>query len=181
MADDIGVVVYRRRQMRLRRRDALFRDRTNPLEKFDDVELFTKFRFRREFILQLTNQLEPELKTEKRYYTAPPCLQVLIVLKYLASNTLMDTTGELFGVDKSTVSRVVSRLLKILHRRASRAVCFHDVDTAKQTVKTIYNKWGIPNIVGFIDGTLIKIARPHKDEEVYVGRKRHHAINVQVM
>ena len=58
MVYDIGVVVHRRRQRRLRCRDAFFRDGTNPLEKFDDVELFTKFRFQREYILELTNHLK---------------------------------------------------------------------------------------------------------------------------
>ena len=39
---------------------------------------------------------------------------------------------------------------------------------------------GIPNVIGFIDGTHIAIKAPIKNPEVYVNRKKFHSLNVQV-
>lgn len=39
---------------------------------------------------------------------------------------------------------------------------------------------GLRGVVGAIDGTHIRISRPHVNEEVYVNRKGYHSINVQV-
>ncbi|XP_057366734.1 putative nuclease HARBI1 [Daphnia carinata] len=40
---------------------------------------------------------------------------------------------------------------------------------------------GLRGVVGAIDGTHIKISRPHKDEIFYVNRKHFHSINVQAI
>ena len=39
---------------------------------------------------------------------------------------------------------------------------------------------GIPNVIGVIDGTHIRIRAPMKHPEVYVNRKKFHSLNVQV-
>ena len=41
--------------------ERVFRDRINPLDVFDDVELFTKFRFRCERILSRTDAIHDEI------------------------------------------------------------------------------------------------------------------------
>ena len=51
-----ALILLRYRQRRLLRRNRIFRDRTNPLHKFNDLELFWQFRFRRADILQMTNE-----------------------------------------------------------------------------------------------------------------------------
>jgi len=57
-----ALIQLRYRQRRLLRRNRIFRDRTNPLDKFNDLELFWQFRFRRADILQMTNELKEELE-----------------------------------------------------------------------------------------------------------------------
>ena len=57
-----SLILPRYRQRRLLRRNRIFRDRTNPLDKFNDLELFWQFRFRRADILQITNELKEELE-----------------------------------------------------------------------------------------------------------------------
>ena len=46
-----ALILLRYRQRRLLRRNRIFGDRTNPLHKLNDSELFWKFRFRRADIL----------------------------------------------------------------------------------------------------------------------------------
>ena len=68
---------------RARRRERLFRDRSNPLELYDDVEIYTKLRFRRHDLLDLTRELGPDLEFEwkqPRKGSLPALLQVLILV-----------------------------------------------------------------------------------------------------
>ena len=59
-------------RQRLLWRNRIFRDRTNPLHKFNDLELFWQFRFWRVDILQMTNELKEELKHLNRKGALPP-------------------------------------------------------------------------------------------------------------
>ena len=67
-----ALILLRYRQRRLLRRNRFFRDRTNPLHKFNDLELFWQFRFRRVDILQMTNELKEELEHLNRKSALPP-------------------------------------------------------------------------------------------------------------
>ena len=66
-----ALILLRYRQRRLLRRNRIFRDRTNPLHKFNDLELFWQFRFRRADILQMTNELKEELEHLNRKGALP--------------------------------------------------------------------------------------------------------------
>ena len=70
-----ALILLRYRQRRPLRRNRIFRDRTNPLHKFNDLELFWQFRFRRADILQMTNELKEELEHLNRKGALPPVLQ----------------------------------------------------------------------------------------------------------
>ena len=67
-----ALILLRYRQRRLLRRSRIFRDRTNPLHKFNDLELFWQFRFRRADVLQMTNELKEELEHLNRKGALPP-------------------------------------------------------------------------------------------------------------
>ena len=67
-----ALILLRYRQRRLLRRNRIFRDRTKPLHKFNDLELFWQFRFRRADILQMTNELKEELEHLNRKGALPP-------------------------------------------------------------------------------------------------------------
>ena len=67
-----ALILLRYRQRRLLRRKRIFRDRTNPLDKFNDLVLFWQFRFRRADILQMTNELKEELEHLNRKGAQPP-------------------------------------------------------------------------------------------------------------
>ena len=61
MADPYVMLTRLRRQgRRALRRERLFRDRVNPLDKFDDVELLRKFRFRRADIMGIVDEVKLE-------------------------------------------------------------------------------------------------------------------------
>eukprot|EP00745_Piridium_sociabile_P037868 TRINITY_DN69115_c0_g2_i3.p2 TRINITY_DN69115_c0_g2~~TRINITY_DN69115_c0_g2_i3.p2 ORF type:complete len:110 (-),score=7.55 TRINITY_DN69115_c0_g2_i3:1065-1394(-) len=105
-----ALMFFQVRQRRQLRRNRIFRDRMNPFDLYDDHELFRKFRFRRQHIWELTNEVEGEIRLQNRGFTLTPLQQVLVTLRYLATSSFQDVCGELVGVDQSTVSRAVSRV-----------------------------------------------------------------------
>lgn len=46
---------------------------------------------------------------------------------------------------------------------------------------SFFNKFGIPGVLGCIDGTHIEIVRPILHEERYFCRKHYHSLNVQLV
>ncbi|KAL8582677.1 hypothetical protein ACOMHN_050420 [Nucella lapillus] len=82
MADPLLLVLMRRRNQRVLRRNRIFRDRINPLDKFDDVEILCKFRFRRADILRIVDDVEDELRHVSRLGSLPPSLQVWSLIEF---------------------------------------------------------------------------------------------------
>ena len=73
---------------RAMRRERICRDRTNPLEIYDDLELIEGFRFNRRTILQITQLLQDDLESSTFHNKAIlPLFKVLISLKFVASGS----------------------------------------------------------------------------------------------
>jgi hypothetical protein len=70
--------------MRAIRRERIFRNRTNSLEIYDDLELIERFRFDRRTILQITHDLESSTFRNK---AIPRLIKVLISLRFFASGS----------------------------------------------------------------------------------------------
>lgn len=41
------------------RRERVFRDRTNPLDSLDDLQLYSQYRFRRNELLEMVQEIRP--------------------------------------------------------------------------------------------------------------------------
>ena len=70
-----AVVVWRSQHRRNLRRNRVFRDRKNPLDMYDDVELYDKIRFRRLDILAIVDELLNDFRlprsTRDKHHKAP--------------------------------------------------------------------------------------------------------------
>ena len=100
-----GVVVAHRYRGNLQR-ERVFRDRTNPLEIYDDIELHARFRFRRIHILSIVDEVWDAIEYPvTRQGSLSGLLQVLIALRFFATGCFQNLVGEMIGVDKSTASR----------------------------------------------------------------------------
>ena len=65
------------------RRQRILRDRTNPFDIYDDVELFARFRFWLEDIVTLVDLFGDELEHPlPRGGSLPPLMQVLVALRF---------------------------------------------------------------------------------------------------
>ncbi len=53
MAGLLGVIYYNRVVQRAMRRERIFRDHINPLDRYDDVDFRTRYRLRRETVMDI--------------------------------------------------------------------------------------------------------------------------------
>ena len=87
-----------------RRADRVFRREID-----DDTELWKRYRFGRETINFIVNLVQDEISPEtNRNHAVSATNQVLITLRFLASHSFQQVTGDtLASLDKSTVSRII--------------------------------------------------------------------------
>ena len=166
------------RWRRAYRRERLLRDRLNPLEFYDNVEIKEYFRFERENILIIAGELHGALQhVTGRGKSLAPIQQLCVALRFFATGCMQLSLGGWINIDQSTVSRAVWTVtLAILDRYPD---SFQINDTCKHG---FFEKFGIPNIIGCVDGTHIEIKRPANRNfpDEYVNRKMKTTINVQV-
>ncbi|KAL4721611.1 hypothetical protein ACJJTC_011664 [Scirpophaga incertulas] len=77
--------------------------------------------------------------------------------------------------------RVVTKALNEEHFR-KKYIRFPHIREERNIVQHgFYQKFGIPGVLGCIDGTHISILRPVNYEERYFNRKRYHSLNAQIV
>ena len=109
------VVVWRRQHRRNVRRKRIFRDRKNPLDMYNDVELYDKFTFRRHDILTIVDELLDDLEyPDKRQGSLPATLQAIVALWLYATGCFQNLVADTIGIDQSTASRTIHRVTNAL-------------------------------------------------------------------
>lgn len=159
----------------------IFRDRSNPLDYMNDIELIQKYRLDRRSILQVCDELTEGLRRHtRRSVPMSVSLQVMVALRYYATGSFQSALSDVHGVSRMTVSRCVHRVSHELSRRLHQHIRFPS--TAEEIIHVkqgFYSIGHFPNVVGAVDGSFIPIIAPSVDEHLYVTRKGFHAINIQ--
>lgn len=162
------------------RRERRYRQHGINIDGLFDAELRARYRFGREAINYITNLLRDDLlRDTKRNHSLDPQHQVLIALRFFASGSFLQVIGDTFGVDKSTVSRVITGVSAALVRKQHQFIQWPSDEETFNIKHQFYLKAGFPCVIGCVDGTHIRIQAPHLNENNYVNRKRYHSINVQ--
>ena len=87
---------FPRRLLFPHRRPRLFRDRSNPLETLEEDEVFERFQFHPQTIMYLIGLLPNLAHPTKRNNPLPPLIQVLLCLRYLATDAIHLLIGDSF-------------------------------------------------------------------------------------
>ena len=162
------------------RRERRYRPRGLNIDGLYDNELRARYRFGRNSINYLTNLLREDLvRDTQRGHALEPEQQVLIALRFFASGSFLQVIGDSFGVDKSTVSRVVRDVSLALNRKRHQFIKWPSNDEVDKNKNNFFSQAGFPGVIGCIDCTHVRIQAPHGNENNYVNRKRYHSINVQ--
>lgn len=94
------------------RRERVFRGRSNPLDLYDDVDMFKKYRFNRAGVIFLMTELQNNLEHATKWSKAlPASLQLFVALRFFATGSVLDSAATFHGCSIATVSRVVRRVV----------------------------------------------------------------------
>ena len=92
-----------------------FCDRTQPLEIYDDVDMFKKYCFTRAGVISLIDRLGGQLEHQtRRNHAVPPSLQVFVALRFYATGSVLDNSAVHHGVSIPTASRIVRSVTQVL-------------------------------------------------------------------
>ena len=140
-----------------------------------------RYRFGRASIDFILDSIEDGLKRKtKRNHALKPIDQLLIELRFYASGSFLQVIGDTIGVDKSTVSRVVYDVSRLLAAKQAQFIKWPtDVAEINENKNGFFRRRQFPGVIGCIDGTHVRILAPHSHENDFVNRKGFHSINVQ--
>ncbi|XP_053383749.1 putative nuclease HARBI1 [Mercenaria mercenaria] len=164
------------------RRERIVRDRTNPLTYFDDDEFLQRYHLSKETVLELTNMIGGDIHGWNGQYYIPPLLQILITLRFFGTGSFLNVIGDLVGVHKSSVSRIVKSVSGAIAALRRRFIVFPTDNAATRIQRDFMNVGRIPGVIGAIDCTHIPILCPGGDKaELFRNRKGYFSINVQAV
>ena len=167
------------------RRERLFRDRSNPLDYLSDEELYQKYRFTREGMYFLCDLLQLDVRRPtNRSKAVPGPLVVCTALRYFSTGCFQRVVGDCMDIQlsQSTVSNCIRTVARALSSHCDTYVKFPS--TGPEILRNQQEFFGfrnIPNIVGLIDCTHVKIIRPKENEDIFVNRHGYHSVNVQMI
>ncbi|XP_061191721.1 putative nuclease HARBI1 [Saccostrea echinata] len=166
---------------RAKRRERVFRDRSNPLDTFNDTEVVARYRFPRRYIFELVDLVQDKIQhPTTRSYAIPSHIQVLTTLRFLAKGEYLSEVGDLHGISISSASRIVTSVCSALCESLDNVKFPETNEDLAKVKEDFYQLASFPNVVGAIDGTLIPIQGMTGDEEPnLICRKGFSAINVQ--
>ena len=162
--------------LRRRRRERRFRAGTrSKIDEFTDDELRARYRFRRESILFITNLVAGDIsRNTRRNHALPPLQQVLIALGFYASGSFLQVIGDTFGVDKSTVSRVITEVSRALTAKQPLFIKWPSTNDECTTIKNeSYSRGGFPCVIGCVDGTHVRLQAPSQHGSFMVAVCNH--------
>lgn len=92
----------------LMRRPKVFRLRSSPLDIWDEEDFRKRYRISKETVVWIVTEIEDGLKRlTPRNYAVTPLEQFLITLRFYATGNMQQCSGDLSGVSKSTVCKIV--------------------------------------------------------------------------
>lgn len=112
----------------------------------------------------------------------PPHLQVLLAMAAMASGSHQMEVADSYDVSQQLISIVLARVSRALAGLAREYVKFPSPNALTTVIEDFYAIAGMPGVIGCIDCTHIKIARPpREDSEVFRCQKGFFSINTQAV
>ena len=153
--------------------ERIYRERTNF--DFDVSDFQERFRVSHHLLECLTNKLAENLIYDsERNMALTVKQQLLLTLRFLASNGFYNLTGDAHGIHKSTVCRTVKRVTRSINNLYNEYVRF-PTNCSPQFCFEIAN---FPSVCACIDGSYVKIKCPSTNESQFVNRHGQHSLNV---
>ncbi|XP_055370853.1 putative nuclease HARBI1 [Condylostylus longicornis] len=162
------------------------RDSFNPMELDNDV-FIRNFRLSKPAFLHVYNSIEDKLQLNIRQQAVPNIIKLAAALKFFAYGDYQTSFFENdldMGLAQSTLSYIFKEVFDALESNiCSKYINFeYKPDELRRVKDHFYEKYGIPNVIGCLDNTHLKIIMPKKDlRHLYANRKGFFSLNILVV
>ena len=168
------ISLYRRQSLR---RQRFFYDLQNPLELKSDEEIRRLYRFNRENLNTIICSLEGHIKTESRIHHGSALNKICATLQFLATGNFQTTTAAIYSLHRSSISRYYFEVVCVLCSQFNSVI----QTNFSHTKQAFYLSSQMPNIIGCIDCTHVRIVKPSTYGEEYFKRKNFTSINCKAV
>ncbi|XP_069695193.1 putative nuclease HARBI1 [Periplaneta americana] len=142
-------------------RPRILRDRSNPLQEYDNIDFKIRFRLSKDTFMALLHEIGHHIeKQTARSKAVSASNQLLIALRYYATGAFQTVIGDHIHVNKSTVCRIIRCVTVCIARMREQYISMpqgNSLQTVKQDFFSISN---FPNVIGAIDCSHMKIQSP---------------------
>lgn len=166
------------------RRQRRFLNPPKTFEKYNDFDFRNLYRFSKEqawIIISLIRDSVDCVELQGRLL--PIEEQILLSLRFFATNNFQKELGDSHGVHQTTVSRIVAHVSESICKLRTQFIKFPDCLRASALVKRRFKDIAnFPGVLGIVDGTHIRIMnQPGADGSLYINRKGWSSINTQIV
>ncbi|MGH0146719.1 UNVERIFIED_CONTAM: hypothetical protein FKN15_025991 [Acipenser sinensis] len=89
------------------RRERLFKDRHNPLENFNNTEVFERLCFHCEDVLTLVEMLKDDLEpAANRNHSIAAVIQDCVAIRFSATGSFLNVVGDFTAIHKSSANKL---------------------------------------------------------------------------
>ncbi|KAF6215836.1 hypothetical protein GE061_000171 [Apolygus lucorum] len=167
---------------RVRAKNSVFFEETVP--SYDETDFVSHFRVSSTVAHQISQRFERSHfynSSAGKYGHISPQKQVHIFLWFAGHQTasFLDVADR-FGITLSSLFRITRRLTMFLSSLSQEVIRWPNDDEKREAEEWFRSK-GFPGAIGTIDGTHIRVDRPHNDPDSYYNRKKYHSIQLQVV
>ena len=151
--------------------------------KYDDEQFRCRYRLTKAGFRDLLDIIRPEISAHNdRGKPIPADIQLLLTLRFYATGTFQLACGDLCEISQPSASRIIKRVSEAIARLRNNYITFPEGDGLDQVKLDFWRLCALPNVVGAIDCTHIKILCPGgANAELFRNRKGYFSINVQVV
>ena len=140
------------------------------------------FRVTRETFDYLCDLVRVNLQKQHTRFRSPVSMEerVGLALWRLATGNSYRSCGLQFGLGKSTAKSICSEFEQAISNLKDRFIKFPlTIQEIRNKMDEFEESYGIPQIMGAIDGCHIEINAPPDNHEDYFNRKQHYSVNLQ--
>ncbi|XP_041355383.1 C-type mannose receptor 2-like [Gigantopelta aegis] len=132
---------------RARRRERVFRDRFHPLDMYNDLELYQRYRLDRRTILDLIDAVGDVLDPHTvRNHALSSSLNIFEALRFYATGSFQQVTADTVHVSQPTMSRVISQVTHALLHLLPTIVNFPMSEDIPNIVQDFYEIAHFPSV-----------------------------------
>ncbi|KAB0804895.1 hypothetical protein PPYR_01865 [Photinus pyralis] len=118
---------------------------------------------------------------EKGKTIVEPIKHMQIFLWYAGHTSSYADVADRFNVTVSTLFAIIGRMNQFFDSIAANVIKWPSPQQRATTKEKIFKQSGFPGVIGFIDGTHIRIDRPTENQESYCNRKHYHSVQAQII